>query len=156
VEQNLVLGREPTRHGAVDKKAMRAMATQVFQRLGFDLRPDVLVSRLSRAQQQMVEIAKAILADVRVLILDEPTASLTDSEADRLFALVDELREQGVAIIYVSHRMREIARLADRITVLRDGKHITTVNQADVSDDQLIELMTGRQVSILFPEIPAS
>lgn len=156
VEQNLVLGREPTRRGAVDRRAMREQATAIFQRLGFDLRPDVLVSSLSRAQQQMVEIAKAILADVRVLILDEPTASLTDSEAERLFSIVDELRGQGVAIIYVSHRMREISRLADRITVLRDGRHIATVNQADVSDDRLIELMTGRRVDILFPDIPAT
>ncbi len=156
VEQNLVLGREPGRMGVLDRRAMREQALSVIQRLGFKLQPDTLVADLSRAQQQMVEIAKAMLTDVRVLILDEPTASLTDAEAERLFSLVDELRVQGVAIIYVSHRMREISRLADRITVLRDGRHIATVNQADVTDEQLIELMTGRQIGILFPDIPAS
>ena len=156
VEQNLSLGREPGRLGVLDRRAVRERALGAIARLGFDLKPDALVSELSRAQQQMVEIAKAMMTDVRVLILDEPTASLTDAEAERLFTLVNELRAQGVAIIYVSHRMREIARLADRITVLRDGRHIATVNQHEASDDQLIELMTGRQIGILFPDIPAS
>lgn len=156
VEQNLTLGREPSRLGVLDHRAVRERALAAIDRLGFALKPDTLVGQLSRAQQQMVEIAKAMMTDVRVLILDEPTASLTDAEAERLFALVDELKAQGVAIIYVSHRMREIARLADRITVLRDGRHITTVNQHEVSDEQLIELMTGRQIGILFPDIPAA
>lgn len=156
VEENLSLGREPSRFGVLDRRAVRERALAAIQRLGFALKPDTLVSELSRAQQQMVEIAKAMMTDVRILILDEPTASLTDAEAERLFTLVDELKAQGVAIIYVSHRMREIARLADRITVLRDGRHIATVNQHEVTDDQLIELMTGRQIGILFPEIPAS
>ncbi len=156
VEQNLALGREPGRLGVLDRRAMRERAQAAIARLGFHLKPDVLVADLSRAQQQMVEIAKAMMTDVRVLILDEPTASLTDTEAERLFALVDELKAQGVAIIYVSHRMREIRRLADRITVLRDGRHIATVNRHEVTDDHLIELMTGRQIGILFPDIPAS
>lgn len=156
VEQNLTLGREPSRLGVLNRRAMRERAQIAINRLGFALQPDTLVNQLSRAQQQMVEIAKAMMTDARVLILDEPTASLTDTEADRLFALVDELKAQGVAIIYVSHRMREISRLADRITVLRDGRHVATVNQNEVTDDQLIELMTGRQIGILFPDIPTS
>lgn len=165
VEQNLFLGREPARLGVLDRAAMRSRASEVLARLGFELDPACPVNRLSRARQQMVEIAKAMMAAgqgsgaataTRVLILDEPTASLTDAEAEKLFGLVDQLREQGVAIIYVSHRMREIARLADRVTVLRDGRHIATVRWQDTSEAQLIELMTGRKVGVLFPDIPAA
>lgn len=169
VEQNLFLGREPARWGMLDRATMRRRADEVLSRLGFELDPACPVNRLSRARQQMVEIAKAMMvaepgvqgsvpggSATRVLILDEPTASLTDAEAENLFGLVDQLREQGVAIIYVSHRMREIARLADRVTVLRDGRHIATVRWQDTSEEQLIELMTGRKVGVLFPEIPAT
>jgi ribose transport system ATP-binding protein len=153
VEQNIFLGREPARAGFVDRARMRSRTRDVLQRLGFDIAPQARVSGLSRARRQMVEIAKAVLDEVKVLILDEPTASLTDAESERLFALIGELRAQGVAIIYVSHRMREIARIADRITVLRDGRHIATVNSRDVRDADLIELMTGRKIDILFPHI---
>lgn len=153
VEQNIFLGREPGRAGIVDRAQMRRRASEVLRRLGFDIAPSARVSRLSRARRQMVEIAKAVLDDVKVLILDEPTASLTDAEAERLFALIGELRAQGVSIIYVSHRMREIARIADRITVLRDGRHIATVRANEVRDADLIELMTGRKIDILFPRI---
>jgi ribose transport system ATP-binding protein len=101
----------------------------------------------------MVEIAKAFLADARLLILDEPTASLTEAEAAKLFDLIAKLKASGVGIIYVSHRMREIKQIADRITVLRDGRKITTVNARDVSDSALVELMTGRKIEVLFPHI---
>ena len=103
----------------------------------------------------MVEIAKAFLADVQLLILDEPTASLTKTEAEKLFGLVAKLKASGVGVIYVSHRMREIKQIADRITVLRDGRKITTVNAADVCEDDLVELMTGRKIEVLFPHIEA-
>ena len=101
----------------------------------------------------MVEIAKAFLTEVRLLILDEPTASLTDSEAAKLFDLVAKLKASGVGIIYVSHRMREIKQIADRITVLRDGRKIATVAAGDVSENELVELMTGRKIGVLFPKI---
>ena len=101
----------------------------------------------------MVEIAKAFLTEVRLLILDEPTASLTDAEAAKLFDLVGKLKASGVGIIYVSHRMREIKRIADRITVLRDGHKIKTVAAGDVSENELVELMTGRKIGVLFPKI---
>ncbi len=152
VEQNLFLGRELTRGGFLPGPAMRARALKIIAELGFDLHPDRKVGCLSRAHQQMVEIVKALLADVRLLILDEPTASLTESEAASLFDLIAKLKASGVGIIYVSHRMREIKQIADRITVLRDGRKITTVNAA-VSETELVELMTGRKIGVLFPRI---
>ena len=153
VEQNLFLGRELSRSGVLDRAGMRTRALELIKLLGFDLEPNRRVRELSRAHQQMVEIAKAFLADVRLLILDEPTASLTEAEAAKLFDLVAKLKASGVGIIYVSHRMREIKQIADRITVLRDGRKITTVNAGDVSENTLVELMTGRKIEVLFPHI---
>ena len=153
VEQNLFLGREVTRGGVLDHSRMRARAVELIKLLDFDLNPNHRVRELSRAHQQMVEIAKAFLADVRLLILDEPTASLTESEAAKLFELIAKLKASGVGIIYVSHRMREIKQIADRITVLRDGRKITTVDAGDVSENGLVELMTGRKIEVLFPRI---
>ncbi len=154
VEQNLFLGRETdprrlprpagdARQGARDHQA-NSGSTSI---------PTARSRELSRAHQQMVEIAKAFLTDVRLLILDEPTASLTESEAAKLFDLVAKLKASGVGIIYVSHRMREIKQIADRITVLRDGRKITTVSAGDVSENELVELMTGRKIGVLFPRI---
>ncbi len=153
VEQNLFLGREMSWGGILNGAAMRARAVEVIRDLGFDLDPDRKVRDLSRAHQQMVEIAKAFLTDVRLLILDEPTASLTEAEAMKLFSLVAKLKATGVGIIYVSHRMREIKQIADRITVLRDGRKITTVRAGDVTENELVELMTGRKIGVLFPRI---
>jgi ribose transport system ATP-binding protein len=153
VEQNLFLGRELTRGGFLDRSAMRDRAQAVVRELGFDLHPGAKVGDLSRAHQQMVEIAKAFLTEVRLLILDEPTASLTEAEAAKLFGLVTKLKASGAGIIYVSHRMREIRQIADRITVLRDGHKIATVQARDTSDSELVELMTGRKIGVLFPTI---
>ncbi|MGA0534176.1 sugar ABC transporter ATP-binding protein [Hansschlegelia sp. KR7-227] len=156
VEENLFLGSETRRGGFLAKRKMREEARAILARLGFELNPKAIVSRLTRAEQQMVEIARAFRSDLSVLILDEPTASLTDREADRLFALVDQVKAQGVGIIYITHRMREIERLADRITVLRDGKFVTTVDAKDVTQDELVRLMTGRVVGGIFPDIKAN
>jgi ribose transport system ATP-binding protein len=153
VEENLFLGRELTVGGFLDRAGMRAKARTVIADLGFDLQPDRKVAELSRAHQQMVEIAKAFLTQVRLLILDEPTASLTESETASLFELVDKLRSAGVGIVYVSHRIREFQRIGDRITVLRDGHKIATVKMGDVSETRLVELMTGREIGVLFPRI---
>jgi ribose transport system ATP-binding protein len=153
VEQNLFLGRELTAGGFLNRPAMRARAQAIIRELNFDLEPDRKVQQLSRAHQQMVEIVKAFLTEVRLLILDEPTASLTDAEAATLFDLIAKLKATGVGIIYVSHRMREIKRIADRVTVLRDGHKIATVAAGDVSENELVELMTGRKIGVLFPEI---
>ena len=127
VQDNLFLGREKSALGVLDRKTMRRRAREIIAELGFDLQADRKVGELSRAHQQMVEIAKALLTNVRLLILDEPTASLTEAETARLFELMARLKASGVGIIYVSHRLAEIRRLADRITVLRDGRKITTV-----------------------------
>ncbi len=156
VLENIFLGRERRKGGFLDHKTMRAEAAALLERLSFDLPLDTLVNRLSRAQKQMVEIAKALRISPRILILDEPTASLTDGEAEKLFHAVRTLRAEGVAIVYVSHRMAEIRNLSDRVTVLRGGQRIGTVNTADVSDDDLIEMMVGRPVEQLFPVIEAT
>jgi ribose transport system ATP-binding protein len=153
VEENLFLGRELGAAGFLNHAAMRAKARAVISELGFDILPDRKVAELSRAHQQMVEIAKAFLTEVRLLILDEPTASLTEAETRNLFALVGKLKAAGVGIIYVSHRIQEFQRIGDRITVLRDGRKIATVRSGDVSESELVELMTGRKVGVLFPPI---
>jgi ribose transport system ATP-binding protein len=153
IEQNLFLGREITSGGLLNRPAMRSRALEIMAELGFDLDPNRKVGELSRARQQMVEIAKAFLTEVRLLILDEPTASLTEAEVSKLFDLVAKLKGAGVGIIYVSHRLREIKQIADRITVLRDGHKIKTVKTGDVSETELVELMTGRKIGVLFPHI---
>ena len=153
VEQNLSLGREVSRLGFLSVKKMRQRAERVLAELGFDLDPRKPVRDLSRAHQQMVEIAKALLSKVRLLILDEPTASLTERETQRLFALIERLRRDNVGIIYVSHRMREIKQLANRITVLRDGRLVGSRNASEVSESELLEMMTGRKIELLFPTI---
>jgi len=156
VEENLFLGREVSSLGFLRKGAMRERAAEVIETLGFDLNPKMRVQQLSRAHQQMVEIAKALLAEVRLLILDEPTASLTESETYKLFELIESLKTDGVGVIYVSHRMREIKQIADRITVLRDGRKIATRDVESVTENELVELMTGRKIDVLFPTIEHS
>jgi ribose transport system ATP-binding protein len=153
VEENLFLGAELTRAGVLDKRALRRHATEIIARLGFPLRPTQRVQHLSRAEQQMVEIAKAFRSDLSVLILDEPTASLTDRETDQLFALITQIKTEGVGIIYITHRMQEIRRIGDRITVLRDGRFVATLDAKTAGDDELVRLMTGRVISELFPKI---
>jgi len=153
IEENMFLGREIVAGGLLNRVAMRRRALEVIAEFGFDLDPKRKVGELSRAHQQMVEIAKAFLTEVRLLILDEPTASLTEVEVVKLFDLVARLKRSGTGIIYVSHRMREIKQIGDRITVLRDGRKIATVNSGEVTETALVELMTGRKIDILFPKI---
>lgn len=153
VEENLFLGREVSSGGVLWAREMRKRATALIDELGFDLDPSQRVDDLSRAHQQMAEIAKALLGRVRLLILDEPTASLTERETGRLFELIARLKSQNVGLIYVSHRMREIRALADRITVLRDGRHIRTLDAATSTDGELVELMTGRKIDLMYPAI---
>ena len=125
----------------------------MLHRLEFDLPVDQPVSRLSRAAQQMIEIAKAFVGAPRVLILDEPTASLSDHEVDHLFDFILRARERGVGIIYISHRMQEFARIGDRVTVLRDGARIATVPMAETDEAQLVEMMAGRAIAEIYPAI---
>jgi len=153
VEQNLFLGNEQMSYGFLSRKAAHAEAKRMLDDLGFPLKPGQKVAYLSRAEQQMVEIAKAFRSDLSVLILDEPTASLTERETDRLFELVEQVKAQGVGIVYITHRMAEIKRIADRITVLRDGCFIDTVDAKTATEDQLVSLMTGRSIDQIFPKI---
>ncbi|MCG2624796.1 sugar ABC transporter ATP-binding protein [Arthrobacter sp. I2-34] len=154
VAENLALGREPTSRGLVDRRAGRRQAVEALARIGSSIPPDAYARDLSRAEQQILEIARALQGEAKVLILDEPTASLTDNETDCLFDVVHTLRREGLAIIYITHRMGEIRRIGDRVSVLRDGALIRTCPLGEVTDDDLVTLMTGRQVGALFPEIP--
>ncbi|MBB4662095.1 sugar ABC transporter ATP-binding protein [Conexibacter arvalis] len=156
VAANIFLGREQLRGRQLDNKGMERQAHDILQDLGFEVDPRARVDRLSRSEQQMVEIAKALQGEPKILILDEPTASLTEREADVLFALVDRLKGEGVGIVYITHRMQEIHRIGDRITVLRDGTYIATVQAADADEDSLVGLMTGREVTSLYPQIRTS
>ena len=153
VTQNLFLGVEKKRYGFLDKKEMDKQATEILERLGFELDPRKKIIYLTRAEQQMVEIAKVFSSDLSILILDEPTASLTEKETTRLFALIEQAKSQKVGIIYITHRMGEIRRISDRITILRDGKYIATVRTEGVTDNKLVELMTGRVIDQIFPRI---
>ena len=153
IEENLFLGAELTNHGFLDKSELHRRADEILKQLGFPLKPQQRVQDLSRAEQQMVEIAKAFRTDLSVLILDEPTASLTDREAQRLFVMIKQAKNAGVGIVYVTHRMSEIYELGDRVTVLRDGKRVATLDVADVDDGRLLQLMTGRVITQVFPKI---
>src|SRR5262245_36390923 len=124
--ENVYLGREPGRFGWLDRRAERAGAAEWFRKMGVPIDPRAMVKDLSTAQQQIVEIAKALAADARILVLDEPTAALTPPEVDRLFGLLAELKGRGVGVIYISHRLDEVFRIADRVMVLRDGGHVST------------------------------
>ena len=153
VVENLFLGQELVKWGFLDKKAMLTIARESLSRLGFDIDPLAQVGTLSRAEAQMVEIAKAIQQKMSILILDEPTASLTNKEVDHLFDLIRKLKSDGVGIIYISHRIDELKRIGDRITVLRDGKKVATLNMAEANEQKLISLMTGREYEDVFPQI---
>ncbi len=153
VAQNIFLGWEPRVGPFIDHKAMKQRARAMFEELDFEIDPGEIVARLSRAQQQMVEITKAFHGDLSILILDEPTASLTDREVDHLFDFILSLKKKSVGIIYISHRIQEFKRIADRITVLRDGAKIGTVNMRDTDEDALVEMMTGRAIAEIYPHI---
>lgn len=153
VAQNIFLGWEPKVGPFIDHRAMKARSRKMLADLGFDIDPNAMTASLSRAQQQMVEITKAFQGDLSVLILDEPTASLTDKEVDHLFDFIDGLKARGVGVIYISHRMQEFARIADRVTVLRDGAKIGTVAMDETDDAALVEMMTGRAISEIYPKI---
>ncbi len=153
VAENIALALEsggPCRR--IDWRARAARARELLERAGSDIHPERLVETLSMPEQQIVEIAKAIGANTRVLILDEPTASLTEREVDRLFGVIASLRDRGVGIVYISHRLEEIAAIAGRVTVLRDGRSIATRAMSEVDRAALIQLMVGREISAIFPK----
>ena len=149
IAQNIFLGRAPRGRVpfSVNRARLRAAARRVLEEIGFAIDPDTKVARLGVAQQQMVETAKALSQDARILVMDEPTAALSDREAERLFAMMRRLRQRGVAIIYISHRMAEVFALGDRITVLRDGRHVRTLRPGEATPEELVRLMVGRAVA---------
>ena len=153
VEENIFLGAEPRASIFLKTGERRARVAEALKTFGFDIPPTAIVATLSRARQQMVEMTKALLTEPRVLILDEPTASLSQKETESMFELVRELRAKGVGIIYITHRMKEIEVIGDRVTVMRDGRFIKTVDVKSTSQATLVELMTGRSIEQFFPDI---
>ncbi|WP_336785215.1 sugar ABC transporter ATP-binding protein [Paenibacillus sp. MMO-177] len=148
VAQNIYIGREPRRglRLFLNERELKRKVERLFERLNMELDPDEPVADLTVAKQQMVEIAKALSYDAKVLIMDEPTAALSDTEIDDLFVIINQLRASGVGIVYISHRMDELKRITDRITVMRDGRYIDTVPTASVTNEQIIAMMVGREI----------
>lgn len=152
VSENLALGLEEQSFWTrVDWRARRTRARKLLQRVGARIAPEAEAGILSMPEQQLVEIARAIGADARVLIMDEPTASLSDRETENLYEVIRQLRDQGVGIIYISHRLEELTKIADRVTVLRDGQVIETRSMAGITREELIRLMVGRELATVFP-----
>jgi ABC-type sugar transport system ATPase subunit len=154
--QNLFLGREPGRLGFVNQREERRRAQALFDRIGVKVDPDSLCRDLSVAQQQVVEIAKALSQDARIIVMDEPSASLTPAEVAKLFTIIRELQGRGIGVIYISHRLDEVYAIADRATVLRDGATIGTRAMGQVSRGELIRMMVGREVAQEFPKVRAA
>jgi len=153
VSENLALGLdEQSLWTRVNWRARRSRARQLLRRVGASIAVEAEAGILSMPEQQLVEIARAIGADARVLIMDEPTASLSDRETENLYEVIRQLREQGVGIIYISHRLEELTKIADRVTVLRDGQVIETRNMARITREELIRLMVGRELAAVFPK----
>jgi rhamnose transport system ATP-binding protein len=153
VAENIFMGRQPrTRFGRIDRRALRAETAGLFHRLGVSLDPDRPARGLSIADQQIVEIAKALSRDARVLIMDEPTAALSGNEVARLFAVARTLREHGCALLFISHRLEEIFELCSRVTTLRDGGLIATEDLGDLTPDDLVQRMVGRELDTLYPK----
>ncbi|MEG1051286.1 MAG: sugar ABC transporter ATP-binding protein [Janthinobacterium sp.] len=152
VAENIFLAREPVRGIFIDRKKMRANAQALLDRLKLRIDPRQLVKNLSCAQQQMVEIAKALSLNTAVLIMDEPTSSLTESETGQLFDIINELKRNGVSVVYISHRLEEMQHIIDRVTVLRDGKFVCTDDFVSTSLDAIVAKMVGRTLDEKFPE----
>ena len=153
VVENIFMGRQPTRSvGRIDYKLMRTQAVALFDRLGVKMDPDRQTLGLSIADQQLIEIAKAISLDAKVLVMDEPTAALSGVEVERLFAVARSLRDEGRAILFISHRFDEVFDLCDTVTVMRDGEYIATSKIADTNVDEIVRRMVGRDVTTLFPK----
>ncbi len=152
VSENMFLGTRKKKNGFVDFQTLRREAEETLTKIGAGFSPDTLVKDLKVANQQMVEIAKAVCKNAKFIIMDEPTAPLTDKEVTLLFEIIRELKKERVTVIYISHRLDEIFQVADRITVFRDGKKIATSSVHDVDKQMLIKQMTGRELKETFPE----
>ncbi len=147
VGQNIFLGREPRTAGFVRSREINERSKQFLERVGLNVSPQTIVSSLTIGKQQMVEIAKALSVKAKVLIMDEPTSSLSSNESESLFRLIENLRDQGVSVIYISHRLAEVKRLADRVVVLRDGENAGEIPRREITHDRMVSRMVGRDVS---------
>ena len=153
VAENIWIRREPlNRFGFVDHGEMHRKTAELFKRLNIDIDPDVKVGTLSVANRQMVEIAKAVSYESDVLIMDEPTSALTEREVDHLFTIIRSLKAQGKGIIYITHKMNELFEIADECSVFRDGKYIATKSSKEVTRDEIIHMMVGREITQMFPK----
>ncbi len=152
VEENMFLGKEIKKaFGVCDRKAMREEVRKILDRLGVNIDPGQRMNELSVGQQQMIEIAKALMVDAKVIIMDEPTAALTQSETTVLFQVINSLKQKGVSIVYISHRMEEIFELCDRITILRDGSYIGTKKISETDMNDVVKMMIGREIGERYP-----
>ena len=153
VMDNIWLGRYPTRLGFItSEREMYRRTKNIFDSLGISTDPRTVMSRMSVAERQMVEIAKAVSYDAKIIVLDEPTSSLTEREVGHLFKIIDTLKKRGCGIIYISHKMDEILKISDEITVMRDGKHVATEAAGDMTMEKIIKLMVGRELTQMFPK----
>lgn len=151
---NVFLGREPLKRGLIDNDAINSQAEVFLSQVGLNIDPRTVLSQLTIGQQQLVEIAKALSVDAKVLIMDEPTSSLSAGESEYLFQVIRDLRDRGVSIVYISHRLAEVQDLSDRVTVLRDGENAGDLDRKDVNHDSLVKLMVGRDVSRIYSRTP--
>lgn len=152
VAENIFLGRAIRKGFVIDKKEMIRLSSEIFKEFEIKIDPNELVKNLTVGYQQIVEIAKAMSQNAKILIMDEPSAPLTNQEAESMYVIVDKLKAKGVTIIYISHRMNEIFRLSDRVTVLRDGRKIVTLKTSETNIDELVKLMVGRELSETYPK----
>lgn len=153
VAENIFLGREPVnKYGLIDKKRMAEDTKKLFEKLEINISPNVMMKELSIANTQMVEIAKAISYNSSLIIMDEPTSAITEKEVEHLFKIIRSLKEEGVSIIYITHKMDEVFKISDDITIFRDGCHIKTLPASEINRDGLISLMVGRELSQIFPK----
>ena len=152
VAENIYYNRYRKKRGLIDFRGMEEDAAKVLDRLGVKIDPKMLVKDLSVGYQQLVEIAKSLSQDVKVMIMDEPSAALTNSELEYLFEIVKTLKQEGMAILYISHRMEEIFQLCDKVSVFRDGHYIKTMDVKDTTQEELIRLMVNRELNETFPE----
>ena len=150
VAQNVFLGAEKARGGVVNRREMAAETRPILDRLGVHFGPDTPVGRLSLGERQLVEIARAMSASARIIVMDEPTTSLSDRETEKLFDVIAGLKKQGIAVLYISHRMDEIYRLADRCSVLRDGAYVGTLEKGEIDAERLVSMMVGRDLSTFY------
>ncbi|MCP1102609.1 sugar ABC transporter ATP-binding protein [Lachnospiraceae bacterium PAL113] len=152
VSDNVFLGREPKKGIFLDYKKMHGDCLELFEKIGLKIDPSEKMKNLTVAKMQMVEIVKAISYDASIVIMDEPTSALTESEVEDLFKIIEELKSKGVAIIYISHKMEEIFRISDDISVFRDGEYVTTDRAENLTQDKVIEFMVGREITDMFPK----